>query len=125
MASILIVDDDVSIREMLKDLMEVLGHAVVQAQDGMEGLSKIREGKFDLVILDVNMPILSGRELLRLIRREPGLNKIPVLMCTAQSTAGQVDAAFEAGATGYIVKPFDVQKVGETVKKTLALHPQT
>lgn len=120
MAHVLVVDDEVGLRELLKDIMESLGHTVELARDGMEGLAKVREGRFQLVLLDVNMPILSGRELLALIRKYPEHARLPVLMCTAQNSAGQVDAAFEAGATGYILKPFDIPKVAATVTKVLA-----
>ena len=124
MAKVLIVDDDAALRELLKTIItELLGHSAELARDGMEGLTKLRAGRFDLVILDINMPVLSGRELLKLIRRNPEQESLPVLMCTAQNMVGQIDAAFESGASGYIVKPFDIPQVVAQITKILAARP--
>ena len=120
MAKILVVDDEASLRELMKDYLELDGHSVETAETGMEALSKLREGGFQLVTLDVEMPLLNGREALKLIRRDPKLAKLPVLMCTARDMTAELDAAFEDGASGYIVKPFDFASLKKSVAKALS-----
>ena len=120
MAKILIVDDDPLLRELLTELLETESHAVETAESGMEGLTKLREGRFQLAVLDIDMPLLNGLETLKLIRRDPKLAKLPVLMCTAHNMMASLDAAFESGATGYIVKPFDVPALAKSVAKALS-----
>ncbi|MDE2509480.1 MAG: response regulator [Elusimicrobia bacterium] len=119
MAKILIVDDEPSLRELLRDFLKDKGHAADMAESGAEALTKLRAGRFDLVTLDVEMPMLGGVETLRLIRRDPKLANIPVLMCTAHGMMGEIDEAFENGASGYIVKPFDFAALEKTVAKAL------
>lgn len=119
MAKILVVDDELLLRELLQEILCAGGHAVETAEDGRAGLDKLREGGFELMISDVNMPVLSGLELLRLVRRDPAFQALPVLVCTARGKMGEVDAAFEAGATGYIIKPFQAAAVLEKVSKGL------
>lgn len=120
MAKILIVDDEPSLRELLKDYLELAGHSVETAETGMEGLTKLREGRFQLATLDVDMPSMSGLDVLKLIRRDPKLARLPVLMCTARDMMSSVDDAFDEGASGYIVKPFDFATVGKSVAKALS-----
>lgn len=120
MAKILVVDDEPALRELLKEYLELDGHSVEMAENGMDGLAKLRAGHFQLVTLDVQMPLLSGRETLKLIRRDPKLVKIPVLMCTARDMTAELDAAFEDGATGYIVKPFNYASLQKSVAKALS-----
>ena len=119
MAKILVVDDDASLRELLKEHLEAGGHAVETAETGAEALTRLRAGKFDLVTMDMKMPLMSGGEALKLIRRDPVLGKLPVLMCTAQDTMADIDDAFANSASGYIVKPFDVAKLEKTVARAL------
>lgn len=123
MAKILVVDDDAALRELLRDLLSDAGHSVDDADSGMAGLAKLRAGGYQLVTLDIDMPGLGGMETLKLIRREPKLGKLPVLMCTARNMLDSIDAAFEDGATGYIVKPFDLAALSATVEKALSGKP--
>lgn len=120
MAKILVVDDDAALRELLGELLEESGHTVETADSGLEGLAKLRSGSFELATLDIDMPGLNGMDALKLIRREPKLAKLPILMCTARNMLGTIDAAFEDGATGYIVKPFDLKALTATVTKALS-----
>jgi two-component system chemotaxis response regulator CheY len=120
MAKILVVDDELVLRELMQDFLETAGHKVETAENAMESLEKLRAGGFQMMICDVNMPGLSGVELLRLVRRDPAFKTLPVLMCTARDTMGEVDQAFEAGANGYVVKPFDLKSLTESVAKALA-----
>lgn len=120
MAKILTVDDESFLLDLMKEMLQMGGHTVEGIQTAVECLAKLRAGGFELVILDVNMPQLSGLELLRLIRSDPALKKLPVLMCTARDMVDDIDRAFEAGATGYIVKPFTAASLNDSVKKGLA-----
>ena len=120
MAKILVVDDERSVREMLQMFLESAGHSIAQAETGMEGLAKLRDGAFELLILDVGMPGLSGLAMLRLLRREARFAKLPVLMCTANGKMADLDSAFEAGANGYIIKPFDAASLNQAVSNGLA-----
>jgi CheY-like chemotaxis protein len=119
MAKILVVDDDLALRELLKEYLEGFGHKVETAETGAEALTRLRAGKFDLVTMDMKMPLMGGADALKLIRRDPALEKLPVLMCTAQDTMADIDDAFANGASGYIVKPFDVSKLQKTVERAL------
>jgi two-component system chemotaxis response regulator CheY len=118
-AKILVVDDEASLRELLHDFLKRAGHSADTAESGAEALTKLRSGRYDLVTLDLDMPMLGGVETLKLIRRDPKLAKLPVLMCTAHGMMGEIDEAFENGANGYIVKPFDSAALEKTLAKTL------
>lgn len=120
MAKILAADDDLSLRELMQDILEPAGHKVTGVDGGLEALEQLRAGGFDLAILDVNMPMLGGMEALRMIRRDAKLKKIPVIMCTGHDTLGEIEAAFEAGASGYVVKPFGPMSLTDAVTKALA-----
>jgi two-component system chemotaxis response regulator CheY len=113
------VDDDPAIRDLLKDLLTRDGHAVDMAENGMDGLSKLGAGSYQLVTLDVDMPQLNGIEVLKLIRRDAKLAKLPVLMCTAHNSMEALDTAFGIGATGYFVKPFNTPELRKSVAKAL------
>lgn len=123
MPRILVVDDEIALRELIQDVLAPLGHAIETAPSGMDGLAKMRESRFDLVILDMNMPGLSGLETLQMIRRAPENAKLPVLMCTAEKMASDVDSAFELGANGYLLKPFEFSKLIAGVEKLLSPKP--
>lgn len=120
MAKILVIDDELVLCELMKDFLEASGHSVQTADNAMAGLKMLREGGFELMLCDVNMPGLSGLELLRLVRGDPAFKTLPVLMCTARDMMGEVDQAFETGANGYVVKPFDMKSLNESVTKALA-----
>ena len=120
MANILIVDDDPAVRDLLKDFLEREGHSVETAITGMEGLTKLRWGSFQLATLDVDMPLLNGIETLKLIRQDPKLAKLPVLMCTAHNSMEALDTAFGLGATDYFVKPFNFPALKKSLAKVFA-----
>lgn len=117
MARILIVDDDADLRYLLQESLAPQGHTFVAASSGLEALKQLDKMEFDLVILDRRMPQMGGIETLKKIRENPSTTKVKVLMCTSLSMMGQVDEAFSAGATDYIVKPLDVEKLRFKVKK--------
>ncbi|WP_124704893.1 response regulator [Sulfuriferula sp. GW1] len=104
---ILVVDDFSSMRRMLRSLLRELGHAhTEEAEDGVAALEKLHAGHFDMVITDWSMPNMTGIELLREIRRDSALRHLPVLMVTAEALPENIAEAHNAGASGYICKPF-------------------
>lgn len=111
MANILIVDDDAAIRDLIKEVLAAQGHVFTMAASGAEALDRIGKTKFDLVILDRNMPKMSGLGVLKTLRASPATAKLKVLICTAAEMLAEVDEAFSAGATDYIVKPLDFAKL--------------
>lgn len=103
----LIVDDFSTMRRIVRNLLKELGHADAdEAEDGSAALHKLRNGKFDMVITDINMPNMNGFELLTQIKSDDKLKHIPVLMVTAEARKEDIIAAAQGGAAGYIVKPF-------------------
>jgi len=106
---ILIIDDDTEIRELLDFDIASSGYCTDTASDGMEGLNKALNNKYDLIILDVMMPKMNGFDVCKNIRQAK-IN-IPILMLTAKGTIGDKTSGFDSGADDYLVKPFDVQEV--------------
>lgn len=119
MAYILISDDSVAIRQMLKTTLLVENHRVVEADDGSVALSLAKAHAFDLVITDVNMPVLDGLSLVRKLRYLPNYQFKPILVLTTESDPEKKKLAKAAGATGWLVKPFDPDKLLAAVKKVL------
>src|SRR5690606_31722083 len=104
---ILIVEDFPTMRRIIKNLLKDLGFENVdEAEDGAMGLEKLRNGNFEFVVSDWNMPNMDALEMLKIMRADPNLRTLPVLMVTAQAKNENIIAAAQAGANGYVVKPF-------------------
>ncbi|WP_026301363.1 response regulator [Colwellia piezophila] len=116
---ILVVDDSRAMRYILTVNLESFGYNVVEAEDGLDGLSKARINKFDLIITDINMPNMNGYELIKCLRVEKKHQYIPILATSIESCATAKKQGKEAGVTGWIVKPFDPAKLEVTVKRVL------
>jgi two-component system chemotaxis sensor kinase CheA len=101
---ILVVDDALTVRELQRGILERAGFAVRVASDGSEALAKLAEEPSDLVLTDVEMPIMDGFELTRAIRAHPSVANIPILILTSRSSAADRQRGLDAGADGYIVK---------------------
>jgi two-component system chemotaxis response regulator CheY len=123
---ILVVDDFSTMRRIVRNLLKELGFINVhEAEDGVEGLKKLRnDGNFEFVVSDWNMPNMTGIDMLRQIRADPALKHLPVLMVTAEAKRENIIEAAQAGASGYVVKPFTsatldekLNKVFQTMKK--------
>ena len=116
----LIVDDFSTMRRIVRNLLKEAGHANAdEAEDGSVALQKLRGGSFDFVVTDINMPHMNGFELLNEIRADPALKTLPVLMITAEARKEDIVMAAQAGASGYIVKPFTKATLEEKVTKIL------
>ena len=114
----LVVDDFSTMRRIVKNLLKELGFSNVQeAEDGTIGLSKLRAEPFDFVVSDWNMPNMTGIDMLRAIRADTSLKHLPVLMVTAEAKRENIIEAAQAGASGYVVKPFTAVTLDEKLKK--------
>ena len=115
---ILVVDDFSTMRRIIKNLLRDLGFVNThEADDGTTALPLLNNGAFDFLITDWNMPAMQGIELLKAVRADPKLAKLPVLMVTAESKREQIIEAAQAGVNGYIVKPFTAQTLEEKINK--------
>jgi len=119
MATILAVDDSASMRQMVSFTLKGAGFQVTEAVDGQDALNKAKSQQFDLVITDVNMPIMDGITFIKNLRGEANYKFIPMLMLTTESAADKKSEGKAAGATGWIVKPFNPDQLLNTVKKVL------
>lgn len=119
MASILAVDDSSSMRQMVSFTLKGAGYQVTEAADGQEALNKAKAQQFDLIITDVNMPVMDGITFIRHLRGEANYRFTPMLMLTTESAADKKAEGKAAGATGWIVKPFNPDQLLNTIKKVL------
>jgi two-component system, chemotaxis family, chemotaxis protein CheY len=117
MKQVLTVDDSASVRQMVCFTLGNAGYGVVEAVNGLDGLRKAGEKKFELVITDLNMPEMDGIEMIAGLRRLPGYSYTPILMLTTESQPEKKDAGRKAGATGWIVKPFQAEQLVAVVQK--------
>jgi two-component system, chemotaxis family, chemotaxis protein CheY len=117
--SVLTVDDSASIRQMVAFTLKSAGYEVLEGVDGEDGLSKAKGRTVDLVLTDQNMPRMDGITLIRTLRGLPQYRSTPILILTTESSDAMKAAGRSAGATGWLVKPFDPQKLLEVVKKVL------
>ena len=119
MRKVLIVDDAVSMRQMVKFTLQQGGYDVIEAEHGQDALNKLRNTAVDLVMTDLNMPVMDGLTLIQNLRRIPAMKSKPILMLTTEGLAAKKEQGKAAGATGWIVKPFDPEKLLQTLAKVL------
>jgi len=119
MSKILAVDDSTSMRQMVTFTLQGAGHSVKEAADGQEALNIAKDEQFDLVLSDVNMPVMDGIELVKNLRTLNGYKYTPILMLTTESSSDKKTEGKSAGATGWIVKPFNPDQLLNTIKKVL------
>ncbi|AWN16009.1 chemotaxis response regulator CheY [Salinisphaera sp. LB1] len=119
----LVVDDFSTMRRIVRNLLKELGyHNIEEAEDGNEALGKLAGGHIQFVISDWNMPNLNGLDMLKKIRADDGLKDLPVLMVTAEAKKENIVAAAQAGASGYVVKPFTAATLEEKMNKIFEKH---
>ncbi len=117
---ILLVDDEPDLVDTIQCRLEANNFDVVTASNGLQGLERAAETRPDLILLDTNMPVLNGHEMLERIRKNPATRDIPVIMCTALCEAGDIAAASAYGIADYVTKPFDFTELIEKI--TIALE---
>ena len=117
--SILAVDDSGSLRQMVVFSLRAAGYQVTEAVDGQDGLEKAHTQVFDLVLTDQNMPRMDGLSLIRALRAMATYERVPILMLTTESSDEMKSKGRTAGAKGWLVKPFDPQRLIEVVKKVI------
>jgi two-component system, chemotaxis family, chemotaxis protein CheY len=117
--TILTVDDSASVLQMVKMTLVGAGYQVKQAANGEDGLAKARLGAIDMVLTDLNMPIMDGLTLIRELRKLPAFKGIPIVFLTTESDPGMKQKAKAAGATGWITKPFQQDQLVAVARKVL------
>jgi two-component system, chemotaxis family, chemotaxis protein CheY len=116
----LVVDDFSTMRRIVRGLLKEIGFGnAEEAEDGVDALAQLRASKFDFVVSDINMPNMTGFELLKAIKEDPTLKHLPVLMVTAEARKEDIVLAAQTGAAGYIVKPFTKATLEEKVMKII------
>ncbi|ARM13831.1 MULTISPECIES: response regulator [Rhizobium] len=118
-ANILTVDDSASIRLTTKVTLSNAGYNVTEAADGAEGLATAKSSRFDLIVTDLNMPVMDGLTMIEELRKLPGQAGVPIIFLTTESDADLKARAKAAGATGWLTKPFDPENLVKIVKKVL------
>jgi len=117
---ILVVDDFSTMRRIVKNLLRQIGYANIdEAEDGAQAYSKLKNGGYDFVVSDWNMPNMDGLDLLRKVRSDPDLKDLPILMVTAEAEKEKVITAIQAGVNNYIVKPFTGEVLKDKMDKIL------
>jgi two-component system chemotaxis response regulator CheY len=115
----LIVDDSASMRQMVAYTLRQVGFEVVEGENGQDALDKLSGHEIEIIITDLNMPVMDGITFIQKVRALPGLKFVPILMLTTETQAGKKAQGKVAGATGWIVKPFDPEKLLQTVARVL------
>lgn len=115
--TILIVDDSASMRQLVAFAVKDAGYEVVTAVDGKDALGKLNGIKADMVVTDLNMPNMDGIELIKQLRSSPATKFTPVVMLTTESQESRKQEGKQAGASGWIIKPFTPEKLIEVIKK--------
>lgn len=124
MARVLIIDDEEYIRDLIKEVLLAQGHEFELADGGTAAFEILRKKAIDLVIVDRNMPGMTGIEVVQLIRQNPKTKAIKILMCTGSSVTKEIDEAFAAGADDYVLKPLSFPALLGKVAKALGTAPK-
>ncbi len=117
MPTILTVDDSPSVRHVVKTVLSGAGYTVIEAGDGAEGLAKAKATSVNMIITDLNMPVMNGMELIKNLRKVPSIVGVPIVFLTTESSDGTKQEAKAAGATGWITKPFKPEQLLAVVTK--------
>lgn len=119
MQTILVVEDEVSIRQMIRMMLEMSGYRVIEAGDGLEGLEIASEAKPDLIVLDVMMPKLDGFSMCQALRKQPHTQDIPVIMISGDATTDRTQADYEVYADYFLRKPFQFDQLTAQLERLL------
>lgn len=115
--SILVADDDLALNEMVRGLLEREGYQVDAAYDGLQAVESVRAGRYDLVVLDINMPKLDGWDVLWDIRNNPDTESLPVIMLTVEKDGASITRGWSSGVDCYLAKPFDSEEMVTMVNR--------
>jgi CheY-like chemotaxis protein len=118
-ATVLIIDDEIHIRRLIAQMLELAGYQVLEAASGPEALRLIEETRPDVITCDIFMPGMTGFDVLEALKSEPDTAEIPVIMLTALGQEKDTDRAMELGAADYVTKPFGTTKLTETIERQL------
>ena len=118
----LLVEDSPMMRQLLAfALYRIKGLTVVESDDGVDALRKLSKGKFDIIVTDINMPLLDGLKLVQRVRSDPVHKDTPIVVVTTDSASDDKDRAFELGANAYITKPIQASQVIATIRQLLGI----
>ena len=118
---VLVVDDMSTMRRIVKNVLKQIGFSdIMEAENGQDGLTKLKAGGFGLVVSDWNMPVMQGIELLRAVRADPDLKSLPFLMVSAEAQKENIFVAVQAFVSNYVVKPFTAEALQEKLEKIFA-----
>ncbi len=117
---ILIVEDDPKSLVLIRDLLQVSGYSTIEATDGQQGVELAKASKPDLILMDVQMPVMDGLEATRILKADATTSNIPVLALTSYAMKGDEERILEAGCDGYLAKPYNIQELLKEVAKYLS-----
>ncbi len=119
----LVVDDSPPMRKsIMLALQRMAGLVCDEARDGADGIKKLNQGRYDIVLTDINMPVMDGLKLVRHIRGDPTHRELPVVVITTEAASNDRDRALALGANAYLVKPVQAQRILQTVRELLGLQ---
>jgi two-component system chemotaxis response regulator CheY len=119
---VLVVEDSPTMRQLIVfALKRIRGFQIVEANDGVDGLKKLSAEKFDLILTDINMPIMDGLKLVSMVRNDPNYKETPIIVITTEGAIEDRERALALGANEYITKPIQTMKILETVKKLMSV----
>ncbi|NLN42778.1 MAG: response regulator [Methanosarcina sp.] len=122
MKKILIVEDNIMNMELVQDLLELYGHKVIKAEDGIKALERLAEEKIDIILLDMQLPKMGGLEVLDRIKKNPATADIPIIAVTAHAMKGSEEHFIEMGCVDYVSKPIDIHRFRALIDKYLGEH---
>ncbi len=119
---VLVVEDSPTMRQLIVfALKRIRGFQIVEANDGVDGLKKLSAQKFDLILTDINMPIMDGLKLVSMVRNDPNYKETPIIVITTEGATEDRERALALGANEYITKPIQTMKIMETVRKLMGI----
>jgi CheY-like chemotaxis protein len=118
-ATILVVDDSPVVVDLVREALQGDGYDVITARDGLEALDAVKRQRFDLILLDIDMPRMNGYQLCKLLKNDPSFRDIPIIMLTAKSSETDRMWGTKAGSDEYLTKPFNYAKVKEVLRRFL------
>jgi two-component system cell cycle response regulator DivK len=122
MKKILIVEDNIMNMELVQDLLELYGHKVIKAEDGIKALERLAEEKIDIILLDMQLPKMGGLEVIDRIKKNPATADIPIIAVTAHAMKGSEEHFIEMGCVDYVSKPIDIHRFRALIDKYLGEH---